>query len=84
MATKKKLYRNVIQIEVLSEEPIPEGFNVPEILQECVDGDYSGRITHKYTDQEVTGRKAAKMVMAHGTDPTFFMMNEFGNEIDGF
>lgn len=82
MATKKKLYRNVFVVEVLSEEPLPDGMSLQDIDYEITDGHCSGAITTKHYNQEVTGRKAAKMVMAQGTDPEFFQMNEFGNEVD--
>jgi hypothetical protein len=82
MATKKKLYRNVFQIEILSEEPLPDDMSLEEIDYQMTDGDCSGAINHKHVNQEVTGRKAAKMVIAQGSDPLFFQMNEFGNEVE--
>lgn len=80
MAIKKKLFRKVIQVEILSEEELPEGMTLEQIQYEINEGDCSGQIITK-KQEVVTGRKAAKMVMAQGSDPTFFQMNEFGNEI---
>jgi hypothetical protein len=82
MATKKKLYRNVYVVEILSEEPLPDGMSLEQLEYEMNDGDCSGVIDHKHVNQEVTGRKAAKMVIAQGSDPLFFQMNEFGNEVE--
>lgn len=81
MATKKKLYHKRIVVEVLSEEPIPDSMTLADLEHEYTNGDYVG-CTETKKNQIVTGRKAAKMVMAMGSDPTFFMMNEFGNEIE--
>ena len=83
MATKKKLYHKRIVVDVLSEEPIPDNMTLADLEHEYSCGQYVGCKEIK-KDEIVTGRKAAKMVMAMGSDPTFFMMNEFGNEIDGF
>jgi len=82
MATKKKLFRNVYVVEVLSEEPLGDGMTLEQLQYEMLDGDCSGVVKHKHRNQEVTGRKAAKMVMAQGSLPEFFGMNEFGNEIE--
>jgi hypothetical protein len=38
---KKQLYRTVILIEVLSEEPIPEHSSLDDIVGECNDGEFS-------------------------------------------
>jgi hypothetical protein len=82
MATKKKLYRNVYVVEILSEEPLGDGMTLEQLQYEMLEGDCSGVVKHKYIDQEVRGRKAAKMVMAQGSNPEFFGMNEFGNEAE--
>ena len=80
MATKKKLYHKRIVVDVLSETPIPDGMNLADLEYEMKQGDYVGN-TETKKDQIVTGRKAAKMVMETGSDPMFFQMNEFGNEV---
>jgi hypothetical protein len=81
MATKKKLYHKRIVVEVLSEEPIPDSMTLADLEREYTNGEYVG-CTETKKNQIVTGRKAAKMVMEMGSDPAFFMMNEFGNEIE--
>ena len=80
MATKKKLYHKQFVVDVLSEEPIDDSMNLEQIHWEMTNGDFVGKIQTK-KDAVVTGRKAAKMVMAAGSDPMFFQMNEFGNEV---
>ena len=83
MATKKKLYYKRIIVELLSENPIPDSMTIADLEHEYNEGEYIG-CTETKKDVVVTGRKAAKMVMAMGSDPTFFQMNEFGNEIEEF
>jgi len=80
MATKKKLYHKRIVVDVLSDEPIPENMSLSVLDMEMTQGDYVGSIETK-KNEVVTGRKAAKMVIAAGSDPMFFQMNDFGNEV---
>ena len=37
---KKKIYRTVIQMTVLSEEPLPDGISLEEVVANCYDGDF--------------------------------------------
>ena len=79
---KKKLYRTVIQIEVLSEDPIPEGMSLDQIEEECNTGSFSGVHDFIVTNEVVKGKKAAELVRKQGSSPDFFQMDENGDEID--
>ena len=79
---KKTIYRTVIEIEILSEEPIPEGLDLEEIEGECQDGEYSGKHELKVSNQKLVGIKAANATRAQGSSPDFFMMDEEGNELN--
>jgi len=78
---KKILYRSVFQIEVLSEEPIPEDMNIDEIQEECNNGSYSGVHDWKVRNKEVVGKRAVNMVVNQGSDPEFFQMDSRGYEL---
>jgi hypothetical protein len=78
---KKKLYKTVIQIEVLSEEPIPDGMSIEEIANEAMDGGYS-MVSGIKSSKVIEGKRAANAAHAQGSDPDFFGMDENGNEID--
>ena len=77
---KKKLYRTIIQLEVITEEPL-EQQPLARIAFECDNGDYSGYTNWKVTNQPIKGKKAAKLVIEQGSDLDFFQMDENGNEI---
>lgn len=79
---KKKLYRTVIQIEVLSEDPIPEGMSLDQIEEECNTGSFSGVHDFIKTNEVIEGEEAVKAVMAQGSSPDFFQMDENGDEIE--
>lgn len=78
---KKKLYRTVIQVEVLSEEPIPEDMTLDQIEEECNTGSYSGVHEKLVVNKVVKGIKAADLVRKQGTSVDFFQMDEEGNDL---
>lgn len=80
---KKTLYRSVIQLEILSEEPI-ESMSLEEIAEECVNGSFSGVHEFKVQNQVVKGIKAARLTIAQGSNTEFFGMDDKGNELDEY
>lgn len=79
---KGKIYRSLFTVEVLSEEPIDCSTSLTDLLEECNNGDYSGMTNLVYANHEVTGKRAANLVIKQGSDPEFFMMDENGNELE--
>lgn len=78
---KKKLYKTIIQVEVLSEEPLV--FNELDDLHEKItDGHCSGRITQPRKSTILRGIAAAKATKAQGSGVEFFSMDDKGNEIE--
>lgn len=79
---KKKIYRTVIQIEVLSEDPIPGDMTLDQVEEECNTGSFSGVHDFIKINEEIEGEEAAKAVRAQGSSPDFFQMDENGDEIE--
>ena len=79
---KKIIYRSVIQIEVLSSEPIPDNWKINDIVDEYTDGQYSGVHEFKIKDKPVKGKKAVALILNQGSDPGFFFMDDKGNDIE--
>jgi hypothetical protein len=84
MAKQKILYRSVIEIEVLSEEPIPEGMSLNDIEDECNEGSFSGVHEYKITNEKLVGMDAVKATQLQGSSIDFFQMDEEGNELNEF
>jgi hypothetical protein len=63
-------YRTTIQLEVLHQDPIPDGMDLAEIYRETISGDYSGAWTQD-TDL-ITDKECKAKLLEHGTDPYFF------------
>lgn len=82
MSKEKVLYRTVIEIEVLSEEPIDENWSIEDIEEECNSGSFSGVHDWKVKNQEVRGLEAVKLTQAQGSSIDFFGMDENGNDIN--
>jgi hypothetical protein len=79
---KKTIYKTVIMLEVLSEEPIPDGMTLGDIDRECEEGMYTGRNETTVFNKPVKGKRAAEAVKRQGSDPSFLNMDENGNEIE--
>jgi hypothetical protein len=79
---KKKLYKSVIVVEVLSEEPIESSMNLAEIVSEGDTGSFSIMSYDKSTNKEIKGIRAVREMELHGSDPAFFSMDSKGNEIE--
>jgi hypothetical protein len=81
--TKKKIYRTVFRFEVLSEEPIEESMSLEDIAYETQEGHMSGHfLENQVTNEVLVGGAAVKATKAQGSDPSFFMMDDKGFEID--
>ena len=78
----RKIYRTIIQLTVLSEEPLHEGMGIDEIDANCEDGDFCGKADWIKVNEEVIGKEAADAVKDTGSDPEFFQMDDDGNEIE--
>lgn len=82
MANKKKtIYRSVITLEVLSDEPIQDGMTLGDIIEEGDSGGFSIQHAYKVQNTQVVGIKAARLVKAQGSDTEFFGMNDDGDDI---
>ena len=79
---KKTLYKTVIVVEVLTEEPIGSGMSLSDIVSEGDIGSFSILTYDKVNDKPIKGIRAVKEMKLHGSDTEFFMMDEKGNEID--
>lgn len=79
---KKKLYKTVFQVEVLSEDPIEDSMSLEDIAREGSEGNFSIKTKDILSNDPVIGIYAVKELEKHGSDPEFFMMDSEGNEIE--
>lgn len=84
MTTKRntrKYYKTLITIEVLSEEPLEDGVSAEDVLAEIDEGGWSG-VVQFGDSMPMNGLEAATALLAQGSDPGFFMLDEDGNEVE--
>lgn len=79
---RRKFYRNVFVVEVLTEEPIASCPELATVAYQITDGDWSGETTHQVENQRVSGRRMAKLLIAQGSDPGFFQLTPEGKNMD--
>ena len=82
MRSKRKFWKTVITLEVLSEdEPIDDSEGLLEIYDEITYGACSG-ISNVVKQQQLTPKEAAEALIKQGSDPEFFGIDEDGNEVE--
>lgn len=79
---KKVIYRTVIELEVLSDKPIPDWVSLKDIAADGDYGDFSIAYKRKVDNNPVVGKKAVALVKNQGSDLEFFNMDLLGNEIE--
>ena len=77
----RKFHKTVFQIEVLSEDPYPEGRSLVDIAYDITEGECSGRV-HRVSSEELDGRAMANALIEQDSDPEFFGLDQDGNKID--
>jgi len=81
-AAARTFYRTLVQVEVLSEDPIPDDCTLKDLLEEIDIGDCSGRTEWLKSNEAVTGKRMAKLLQAQGSDPGFFRLTDKGADMD--
>jgi hypothetical protein len=78
---KKPIYRTVVKIVILSDEPYDLGNSLSDIDYDINDGDCSGKVTYEYGNKILLGKNAIKEIQLQGSYPEFFGIDEKGNEL---
>ncbi len=78
--TKRKFYRTIITVEVLSEEP----YRYEGLQNLAYDSQESCSVNSEVTKtEEVDGVRMARLLQKQASDPEFFQLDKFGNDIEG-
>ena len=79
--TDRKFHKRVITVTVLSEDVLPEGMGLDTVAEEISNGDYSGEVSWG-PDQEINGKRMARLLEGQGSDPAFFQLDDKGNDLE--
>jgi hypothetical protein len=80
---KKTIYKTIVQVEILSEEPIDSQLSLSQIAEEGDTGSFSIMTKDVLVNKELKGIRAAREMRKQASDPEFFGMDEKGNDIMG-
>lgn len=81
--TKRKFYRTVYQVEVLSEDPTPDTMSLDELHYQITDGSWSGMVLPPAPlNEELDGHQAAVALKGQLSDPEFFNLTDDGDDYD--
>jgi hypothetical protein len=76
----REFYRTVIHVEVLSEEPYVFNGNLYSLAEDLDTGDCSG-IARTIQEEKCNGPRMAQLLVAQGSDPEFFRIDDEGNDL---
>lgn len=76
-----KFYRTVIEIEVLSHDPLPDDLSLTDLAWEIGDGEYSATMDTISADA-IDGPTMAAALQGQGSDPAFLGLTEDGQEVE--
>jgi hypothetical protein len=82
MPSKRKFYRTVYTVEVLSEDPLEADLSLEDITYEITTGNCSGKRGCTIFNEEVDGPTMAKLLRKQDSDPNFFLLNDDGYDVD--
>jgi hypothetical protein len=78
--TDRKFHLRTVTVQFISEEN-EDGLNLQTAVENAITGDSSMNIVSDDT-VEVDGKKAAEVLLEHGSEPEFFRLNEEGEDVD--
>ena len=83
MSKQKTIYKTIVQIEILSEEPFDETEeSIASIAHKIDEGDWSGVYNQIGESIPLTGKEAVDEITGQGSEPGFFQMDDEGNELE--
>lgn len=76
-----KFYETTYTIRVLSEEPIGEGMELEDVLDEADTGDFVAYVSDP-EQRTIDGPTCAKLLIEYGSDPEFFNLDADGKALE--
>jgi hypothetical protein len=77
----RTFFKKTMRVEFLSETPFPDSTSLESLCNEAINGDYSMNITQD-KETEINGKQAARALLNHGSDPSFFQLNDNGTDTE--
>lgn len=74
-----KFYKTIVTVEILSDELIEQP-SLADINYQIMEGDWSGQYSVT-SSTEITPAEMAQAMIAQGSDPEFFGLNDLGEDI---
>jgi len=79
--SERKFFRTIFEIEILSQEALPDTMTLEDLDFEMREGGCSGKIT-KTEGEEIGAFTCSKSLIKQGTDPELFRLDVLGRDIE--
>lgn len=77
---KRKFYKTVVKVEVLTEDQPAEFETLEDLSYMITEGEASGKY-EVTSSRGISARKCAEALIAQGSDPEFFQLDENGKDL---
>jgi len=77
----RRFYKTTFVVEILSEDLVPDEYDLKDCLEEAETGAYSGDVK-SMESVEVSGPEMAKLLAEQRSDPGFFGLTNDGQDIE--
>ena len=80
--SKKTIYKSVLKVTVLSDEPLPECISLEDVQYEITEGHCLGHVEWDYNNAQIVGAEAVMNILQVGSQPEFFELDDKGNDLE--
>lgn len=80
-ADERKFYKSTYTTTVVSDRPLSTELELKDVAEQIVSGDLEGEV-EAGLNVEITPQEAARLMLEHGSDPSFFGLDDHGNTLD--
>jgi hypothetical protein len=81
MASKRKFYKTVVQVTILSDEKVSPDIDLYSIHHQITDGGWSGEV-EIVKSKKIDGKAMAKELMNQNSDPEYCRLDKNGNDLE--
>jgi len=81
MASKRKFFKTVVIVEVISADYPPEFENLSQLQELITEGEHSGEYWTKMA-KKITAKQAVKALIKQSSDPEFLGLDKNGNDLE--
>jgi len=77
---KRKFYKSIITLTVLSEKPLDSDYSLENIARDTIDGDLNGHEIRSVFNKVIDSKETARLLQESGSSTDFFRLGQNGED----